>query len=247
LADQAYALLASSRSGRAINVKELAQGMQKRTTVVGDSSDFAPLVKSALLADITRRIRAGLRPRAAYRGKDLFAALHPNLDREARDADRALADAARRIEDSTRDGLVRCLASASPAALERVGHLFLEASGWRDVAWVKRVGLSSYATGVSPLTSDKWLVGIRGGKSPVDPRGVGELRAGVKAKDLTGGLLLSPRELGPEAWVELARGGKAISLMCGEPWITALIAAGVGVVTADVRVHYIDSELLDTV
>ena len=89
------------------------------------------------------------------------------------------------------------------------------------------------------------LISARSGDQAIDRRGIGELRVGVEAKNFVAGILFAPRELSEDAEQELERAGRSISVMCGDSLVAALIAAGVGVVSAAAPVHYLDDQLLD--
>jgi hypothetical protein len=89
------------------------------------------------------------------------------------------------------------------------------------------------------------LVSARSGDQPIDRRAVGELRVGVEAKDLVSGILFAPGEVSEDAERELERAGRSIVVTCGEQLVAALVAAGVGVVSAAAPLHYVDDQLLD--
>jgi hypothetical protein len=245
LADLAYSALSSLNNGQAVNVNQLAQMMRKRNIVTGDPNILAPLLKAALVGDANARLERGLRPRVEYRGRGTFSARLPVLDEATRRAEAGLADAIARLEVSTRAALKARLPRLGQLGLERLVHLYLERTGWRDLDWIKRVGPSSYAIGKPAFREEAWLVGVRAGTEPVDRRGVGELRAGVEAKGLAGGLLFSPQDLSADARLEQSREGKPISAVCGEDFVSSLFTVGVGVVAATARVHYLDCDLLD--
>jgi len=59
------------------------------------------------------------------------------------------------------------------------------------------------------------------------------------------GLLLAPRELGSDARAELERPGKPVGAMCGLPWASALVEAGIGVALRMMPVAYLEAELFD--
>jgi hypothetical protein len=54
----------------------------------------------------------------------------------------------------------------------------------------------------------------------------------VEAKGLLAGHLFAARELSPEAERELERPGRSIAVYAGDGFVSALLTAGVGVVTA---------------
>ena len=76
------------------------------------------------------------------------------------------------------------------------------------------------------------IISARSGDAPIDRRGIGELRVGVEAKNLVAGILFSARELSEDAERELERAGRSIAVICGDQLVAALIATGVGVVSA---------------
>jgi hypothetical protein len=121
----------------------------------------------------------------------------------------------------------------------------LVAAGYRDIAWVKRIGGISYASAVAPGIDRLVLISARSGVQPSVRRGIGELRVGGVAKNLVAGFLFSARELSEDAERELERAGRSIAVICGDQLVATLIAAGVGVVSAAAPLHYVDDQLLD--
>ncbi|HTM22931.1 MAG TPA: restriction endonuclease, partial [Kofleriaceae bacterium] len=128
--------------------------------------------------------------------------------------------------------------------LEQVAHVWLSQAGYRDIEWIKRVDRSAYASAQSPDLGAV-LIGVRSGDQPVDRRGVGELRAGVAAKNLAAGVLLAARPLSGEALSELEKAGKPLLAMCGDALVTALMSARIGVQTAAVPVVYLDVDYFE--
>jgi hypothetical protein len=98
---------------------------------------------------------------------------------------------------------------------------------------------------VAPGIDRTVLLSARSGDQPIDRRGIGELRVGVEAKNLVAGILFAARELSEDAERELERAGRSIAVVCGDSLVAALIAAGVGVVSAAAPLHYVDDQLLD--
>ncbi|HEU5060487.1 MAG TPA: HTH domain-containing protein, partial [Kofleriaceae bacterium] len=244
LARRACEVLASVKGGQPVPVKQLAQMMRKRRLVDEDPEKMWRALKSALLADTQRRLGAGLPPRVVYRGRDLFA-YRPSGNAELEAAEAALEAAAHRLRGATERALAARLADLALPALEQVAYLYLVQTGWCEIEWIKRVDRSGYATAREPGDGQVLLVGVRAGNQEIDRRGVGELRAGITAKNLTRGLLLAPRELGAEAKSELERPGAPVAVMAGLPWAGALVQAGIAVSQRMVPVSYLDGELLD--
>ena len=244
LARRACEVLAAVKGGQPVPVKQLAQMMRKRRLVEEDPEKIWRALKSALLADTQRRLGAGLPPRVVYRGRDLFA-YRPSGNAELEAAEVGLEAAAHRLRGATERALAARLADLALPALEQVAYLYLVQTGWRDIEWIKRVDRSGYATAREPGDGQVLLVGVRAGNQELDRRGVGELRAGITAKNLTRGLLLAPRELGGDAKSELERPGPPVAVMAGLPWAAALVQAGIAVSQRMVPVAYLDGELLD--
>ena len=244
LARRACEVLASVKGGQPVPVKQLAQMMRKRRLVDEEPDRMWRALKSALLADTQRRLGAGLPPRVVYRGRDLFA-YRPSGNAELEAAEAGLEAAAQRLRGATERTLAARLADLALPALEQVAYLYLVQTGWREIEWIKRVDRSGYCTAREPGDGQVLLVGVRAGNQELDRRGVGELRAGIAAKNLTRGLLLAPRELGGDARSELEREGPPVAVMAGLPWAAALVHAGIAVSQRMVPVAYLDGELLD--
>ena len=197
-----------------------------------------------LLGDERSYRTLGLRPRIVYRGRDLFAP-GPVAMSVTAEVEASMASALSKLAGATHRALAQRIQRASAAGFERLIHAYLVAAGYREIDWIKRVGGISYATAQAPGLARTVLISSRSGDQPIDRRGIGELRVGVEAKDLVAGILFAPRELSEDAEQELERAGRSISVMCGDLLVAALIATGVGVVSAAAPVHYLDDQLLD--
>lgn len=244
LGDAAATVFAQLRNGQPLPVRQLAAMMRKRSLVETDPEQLWPQLKAELLGDERSYRTLGLRPRIVYRGRDLFAP-GPVAMSQTADAEANVAAALSRLAGATHRALAARIAKASTAGFERLIHAYLVAAGYRDIAWVKRVGGISYATALAPGIERTVLVSARSGDQPIDRRGVGELRVGVEAKALVAGILFSARELSEDAERELERAGRSIAVICGDQLVAALIASGVGVVSSAAPLHYVDDQLLD--
>jgi len=244
LGDAAATVFAQLRNGQPLPVRQLAAMMRKRSLVETDPEQLAPQLKAELLGDERSYRTLGLRPRIVYRGRDLFAPGPVAMSATA-EAEAGVAAALSRLAGATHRALAQRIARATPAGFERLIHAYLVAAGYRDIAWVKRVGGISYASVVAPGIDRTILISARSGDQPIDRRGIGELRVGVEAKNLVAGILFSAPELSEDAERELERAGRSIAVVCGDQLVAALIAAGVGVVSAAAPLHYVDDQLLD--
>jgi hypothetical protein len=244
LGDAAAAVFAQLRNNQPLPVRQLAAMMRKRSLVQQDPEQLWPQLKAELLGDERSYRTLGLRPRIVYRGRDLFAP-GPVATSSTADAEAGVATALSRLASATHRALAARIAKASAAGFERLIHAYLVAAGYRDIAWIKRTGGISYASAVAPGIDRTVLLSARSGDEPIDRRGIGELRVGVEAKNLVAGFLFSARELSEDAERELERAGRSIAVVCGDQLVAALVAAGVGVVSAAAPLHYVDDQLLD--
>lgn len=244
LGDAAATVFAQLRNGQPLPVRQLAAMMRKRSLVETDPEQLAPQLKAELLGDERSYRTLGLRPRIVYRGRDLFAPGPVSMSVTA-DAEAGVATALSRLAGATHRALAQRIAKATPAGFERLIHAYLVAAGYREIAWVKRIGGISYASATAPGIDRTVLISARSGDQPIDRRGIGELRVGVEAKNLVAGILFSARELSEDAERELERPGRSIAVMCGDQLVAALIAGGVGVVSSAAPLHYVDDQLLD--
>lgn len=242
LGDAAWQVFTSIRGAQPMPVKQLAGMMRKRGLLEDDPEQAWPHLKAALLGDERSYRALGLRPRIVYRGRDLFAP-GPVAQSATADAEAALAQALSSMAVATHATLKARIGQAGQAGFERLVHAYLIAVGYQEVSWIKRTDAISYATAIAPGSSSTILISARAGDLPVDRRGVGELRVGVEAKGLLAGHLFAARELSPEAERELERPGRSIAVYAGDGFVTALLTAGVGVVTAAAPVRYVDDQL----
>jgi len=244
LGDAAATVFAQLRNGQPLPVRQLASMMRKRNLIESDPEQVWPHLKAELLGDERSYRTLGLRPRIVYRGRDLFAPGPVSMSQTA-DAEASVATALSRLAGATHRALAARIAKASGAGFERLIHAYLVAAGYKDITWVKRVGGIAYASAIAPGIDRMVLISARSGDQPIDRRGIGELRVGVEAKNLVAGILFSARELSDDAEKELERAGRSIAVMCGDQLVAALIANGVGVVSAAAPLHYVDDQLLD--
>jgi hypothetical protein len=244
LGDAAATVFAQLRNGQPLPVRQLAAMMRKRSLIETDPEQLWPQLKAELLGDERSYRTLGLRPRIVYRGRDLFAP-GPVAMSQTAEAEANVATALSRLAGATHRALAARIARASGAGFERLIHAYLVAAGYREIAWVKRVGGIAYASAIAPGIDRTVLISARSGDQPIDRRGIGELRVGVEAKGLVAGILFSARELSDDAEKELERAGRSIAVMCGDQLVAALISTGVGVVSSAAPLRYVDDQLLD--
>lgn len=241
MATATAALFAQLRNGQPLPVKQLAAMLRKRNLIEGEPDVVWPQLRAELLSDERAYRALGLRPRVVHRGRDLFAPGPTPVESENQLAANVAA-----IQAATARSLAAWIANASPAAFERLVYSYLLAVGYRDISWVKRVDGIAYAQATAPGLERSVLVSARAGASPIDRRGIGELRVGVEAKNLPFGTLFAAASaLSPEAERELERAGRSIGVVCGDALVTALMSVGIGVAATAVTVRFLDEQFLE--
>ena len=241
----AYGILDGLPAGQSMPVRQLTQALIRQRHLEGKADALWRMVKGTLLVSEQRRNARGLPPLVQYRGKDLFSA-GSTLGRSAVDlAEAALARAAENYAAAVEQEMQSRLAQLAPQMLERIAYVYLQATGWTDISWIKRVEKSSYALATAPGAIDQTMIAVRGGPDDIDRRGVGELRAGLHAKDLDSGLLMSPCALSEEALAEMAKEGAHVRLVCGTDFIGELVAREVGISWRQQQLPKIDQRFWD--
>ena len=247
LVNAAIEVLGTVQRGQALPVRQLTQMMSKRQLVDGNADNLWRLVKGVLLHEQSKATARGMAPPVIYRGRDLFALPSLPSERRIEVAERDLLRATAALEAVHREVLGERLAHLSTKLLERIAQVHLHVTGWTDINWIKRVDKSAYATAVSPNDGPECLVSVRVGPEAVERRGVGELRAGLVAKEIERGLLLSPCDLSPDAHSELAKDGPPIDCVCGEALVEALRHSGVATRNRVVTITETDWSFVDSV
>lgn len=233
--------------GQSMPVRQLAQTMVRQGKLSGSADTNWRMVKGVLLVSEERRTTRGLEAIVRYHGKDLFSA-GQGARRSAVDvASEALNKAAEEYAAAVENEMLSRLNALALPMLERIVHVYLQSTGWTDIDWVRRSGNSSYAIATPVDALESTMIAVRCGPEKVDRRGIGELRAGVYAKDLVAGLLIAPSELSEEAQGELAKEGSHVGVLCSRELIKELTAREVGVSRRHIQLPRIDQRFFDAV
>ncbi len=247
LGDAVFKHLSGDEDGGAMDVRELAEVLCDRGVFADDADAVWPHLKAALLDDEQSYIDRGLRPRLMYQGGNQFSIGPIPESEEVKALEASLQSAVDSLAVATHRSLVDRLSNLSSQALEQVAQVYLLRNGWQNIHWIKQVQRSSYALADAPAARGTMLVGVRSGNQPVDRRGVGELRAGVMAKNLIAGLLLAPQPLSEVARHELARSGRSVEVLAGDNFVSALAQCGIGVKSRAVPALYFDDGFFDEI
>jgi hypothetical protein len=230
--------------GGPVHARQLGQMAQKRGLLPGDPEDVWRALRAALLDDARARQGRGLRPRVRHAGSGHFALATARLDGELAALEDGLAQKADALARETRNALRRRIAKLPVHALTQLARVFLERTGHTEVEIVKRVEQTTYlsARARRGAVTARVMVGVRAGSEEGGRRAVGELRAGVMAKQLDEGVLLLCTRLGQEGEKELRQPGPPILALDGDAFAEALVTAGVGVMRVAMPIAYLDAD-----
>jgi hypothetical protein len=242
LADVAFQLLSSMSDTRPVHARQLAAMAHKRKLVVGDPEEAWKSLKVALLEDARACLGRGARPRVRHQGGGLFVLGTARLEQDLAQAEAALEERANGMARATRVALRQRLVRLPLPLLEQLVRVFLERTGVRGLERVKRVDHTAYLTGLSHhgVLPVRLLVAVRAGEEAASRRTVGELRAGVVAKQLDAGYLLCAAPIADEGERELRAPGALVTALDGDQLAKELIREGVGVVRVARPISYLD-------
>ena len=243
LADAAYEILRNQQDGRPMHVKQITDMAISRKLLKPDGHDLWRSVRVALQQEIRERIAQGLRPRIRFAGGALFAAADRRVDGELLAVERQMSERLDALKRATRQGMVRRLGRLSPPAFETLAKLLLERLGYGGLETVKRTTEGLYLAVSQPRSGPeaRTLVSIRSGAEQ-GRRAVGELRAGVLAKAMSDGLLVTAGRLLPEATQEAGTAGPPVELWDGEHVGNDMLKLGIGLVRTVMPIEYLDAD-----
>ena len=243
LADAAYEILRNQQDGRPMHVKQITDMAISRKLIKPDGHDLWRSVRVSLQQEIRERIAQGLRPRIRFAGGALFAAADRRVDPELLGVERQMAERLEALRKATRQGMVRRLARLTTPAFETLAKLLLERLGFGGLETVKRTTEGLYLAVSRPRSGPeaRTLVSIRAGAEQ-GRRAVGELRAGVQAKAMTEGLLVTCGRLLPDAAQEAGTAGPPVELWDGEHVAGDLLKLGIGLVRTVMPLEYLDAD-----
>jgi hypothetical protein len=242
--DAAIEILRGQSPGRGMHVRQLADAASRRRLVHGEPSEAWRVMRAALAAEPRERLRAGLRPRVRAAGSGLFALARrpPDLDLER--AEHVFGEARRALRERTLAALELRMAELSPAAFEAIARVLLQREGFGPATFVKRVEGTIYlealrGRGARP---SRCLIALRSGNGSAGRRAIGELRAGIRARNQDEGALLLAGRLAEDAIAEWKQPGPPLEVADGAALAETCIRHGVGVINAMVSVDFVDAD-----
>jgi hypothetical protein len=210
--DAAIEILRGQSPGRGMHVRQLADAGTRRRLVHGEPSEAWRV----------------MRP--------------PDLDLER--AEHVFGEARRALRERTLAALELRMAELSPAAFEAIARVLLQREGFGPATFVKRVEGTIYlealrGRGARP---SRCLIALRSSNGPAGRRSIGELRAGIRARNQDEGVLLLAGRLAEDAISEWKQPGPPLEVADGAALAETCIRHGVGVINTMVSVDFVDAD-----
>lgn len=242
--DAAIEVLRGQAPGRGVHVRQIADAAVRRRLIHGEAHEAWRVVRAALAAEGKERLRAGLRPRIRAAGSGLFALARRPADLDLEKAEHVYGEAVRALRERTLASLELRLGELANGAFEALARVLLQREGFGPATFVKRVEGTVYLEALRGRgwKPSKCLVALRWGATPAGRRAIGELRAGVRARNADEGVLLLAGRLAEEAIREWKQPGPPIEVVDGPAMAEACGRHGVGVINAQVSVDFVDAD-----
>ncbi len=242
--DAALEILRGQAPGRGVHVRQIADAAARRRLVHGEPNEAWRVMRAGLAAEPRERLRAGQRPRVRSAGAGLFALARRPPDAEVDRAELVFGEARRALRERTLAALERRIADLPGPAFEALARVLLQREGFGPATFVKRVEGTIYVEALRGRGSrpSKALVALRAGGSTAGRRAIGELRAGIRARNQEEGLLMLAGRLDDEAILEWKQSGQPIEIADGQAMAETCVRHGVGVINANVSVDFVDAD-----
>jgi hypothetical protein len=242
--DAAIEILRGQSPGRGMHVRQLADAASRRRLIHGEPNEAWRVMRAALAAEPKERLRAGLRPRVRGAGSGLFALARRTPDLDLERAEHVFGEARRALRERTLAALEQRLTELSPSVFEAIARVLLQREGFGPATFVKRVEGTVYlevlrGRGARP---SRCLVALRAGSASAGRRAIGELRAGIRARNQDEGVLLLAARLGEDSIAEWKQPGPPIEVADGAAMAETCVRHGVGVINTMVSVDFVDAD-----
>jgi hypothetical protein len=242
--DAAIEILRGQAPGRGVHVRQIADAAARRRLVHGEPNEAWRVMRTALAAEPRERLRAGQRPRVRAAGSGLFALARRPPDGELERAEQVFGEARRALRERTVAALERRIAELPGPAFEALARVLLQREGFGPATFVKRVEGTIYVEALRGRGSrpSRSLVGLRPGGTSAGRRAIGELRAGIRARNQDEGVLLLAGRLAEDAIAEWKQAGPPVEIADGQAMAETCIRHGVGVINTMVSVDFVDAD-----
>jgi hypothetical protein len=242
--DAAIEILKGQSPGRGVHVRQIADSAVRRRLVHGEPNEAWRVMRAALASEAKERLRAGLRPRIKSAGSGLFALSRRSPDADLEKAEYVFGEARRALRERTLAALEQRLGELAPASFEAVARVLLQREGFGPATFVKRVEGTIYVEALRGrgFRPSRCLIALRPGVTAAGRRALGELRAGIRARNQDEGLLLLAGRLADDAISEWKQPGQPIEVVDGPAMAETCVRHGIGVISAAVAVDLIDAD-----
>lgn len=242
--DAAIEILRGQSPGRGVHVRQLADAAVRRRLVHGEPNEAWRVMRTALAAEPRERLRAGQRPRVRAAGSGLYALARRPPDSELERAEHVFGEARRALRERTSAALERRIAELPASAFEALARVLLQREGFGPTTFVKRVEGTIYVEALRGRGSrpSRCLVGLRAGGTSAGRRAIGELRAGIRARNQDEGLLLLAGRLADDAIAEWKQPGAPLEIADGQAVVDTCLRHGIGVINSMVSVDFVDAD-----
>ena len=242
--DAAIEILRGQSPGRGMHVRQLADAASRRRLIHGEPNEAWRVMRAALAAEPKERLRAGLRPRIRGAGSGLFALSRRTPDLDLEKAEHVFGEARRALRERTLAALEQRLTELTPSAFEAIARVLLQREGFGPATFVKRVEGTVYlevlrGRGARP---SRCLVALRAGSASAGRRAIGELRAGIRARNQDEGVLLLAARLAEDGIAEWKQPGPPIEVADGAALAETCVRHGVGIINTMVSVDFVDAD-----
>ena len=242
--DAAIEILKGQAPGRGLHVRQIADAAVRRRLIHGEPNEAWRVMRAALATEGKERLRAGQRPRVRPAGSGLYALARRPPDSDLERAEFVLGEARRALRERTLAALEQRLADLSPAAFEAVGRVLLQREGFGPATFVKRVEGTIYLEALRGrgFRPSRCLIALRPGTAAAGRRALGELRAGIRARNQDEGVLVLAGRLADDAVAEWKQSGAPVEVVDGPAMAETCVRHGVGVIGAVVNVEFVDAD-----
>ena len=242
--DAAIEILKGQSPGRGVHVRQIADSAVRRRLIHGEPNEAWRVMRAALASEAKDRLRSGLRPRIKSAGSGLFALARRSPDADLEKAEYVFGEARRALRERTLAALEQRLGELTPASFEAIARVLLQREGFGPATFVKRVEGTIYVEALRGrgFRPSRCLIALRPGVTAAGRRALGELRAGIRARNQDEGLLLFAGRLADDAISEWKQPGQPIEVVDGPAMAETCVRHGVGVISAAVAVDLIDAD-----
>ena len=242
--DAAIEILKGQAPGRGLHVRQIADAAVRRRLIHGEPNEAWRVMRAALAAEGKERLRAGQRPRVRPAGSGLYALARRPPDSDLERAEFVLGEARKALRERTLAALEQRLADLSPAAFEAVARVLLQREGFGPATFVKRVEGTIYLEALRGrgFRPSRCLIALRPGAAAAGRRALGELRAGIRARNQDEGVLVIAGRLADDGVAEWKQSGAPVEVVDGPALAETCVRHGVGVIGTVVNVDFVDAD-----